>query len=267
MNYYIFLLLFALSTSLKSQDTCISKIYMRAAFSFSIGTNQSQYLFDPLNSVEFNQTSFTNPVLGNATSFIGGFGYRCTKNIAIETNLAYVNGLETNLYSYQSNTIVVKARMNTTKQILFQPTVVLSTKFEKFHPYIKVGLVVPISNQSEFYYTIQSKTNSELFNQYKYLIDNQLSVGLNGCVGISYAISDNFEVFAEAEETNTRSFHTKAVGIESVAIANWPPTYVMNSNYQFLDSKDINSTNESEILNFPISFGRQSYNFGIKFNF
>nr|MBP8067692.1 hypothetical protein [Pedobacter sp.] len=84
---------------------------------------------------------------------------------------------------------------------------------------------------------------------------------------VSYSVSNNFELFIEAEEANTRSFHSKTIGLKSEEISLWLPPNSIQSFYNFVDSKDVNSTTKNDILNFPISFGRQSYNFGIKYNF
>lgn len=262
-----FFLVFNFLFLVSQNDSSFSKFYTRIAFSYSLGTNQTQYLFDPLNSPEFNQNSYSNPIFGSGVSYIGGLGFRLTKNIAIESNINYLKGNEVQLYSYQSASKLVQARMTDNCQFLFQPSLVLSADFKKFHPYIKVGMVIPFYNQSTFFYTIQSLTDARYLNKYTYQIENELKPGLNGCVGIAYSVSDKFEFFIEAEEANTRSFHSKTTSIEKEEIIPWLPSNSIQSYYHFVDSKVINSANQNEILNFPISFGRQSYNFGLKYNF
>jgi hypothetical protein len=262
----IIFLIYSLSIS-SQNDTRFSRFYGRVAFSYSIGTNQSLYLFDPLNSSEFNSNSYTTPVFGNGVSYIAGLGYKLTKNIAIESNFSILNGNETPLFSYLTPTKYVQASMIDNRQFLFQPTAVISADFKKFHPYIKVGLVIPLYNQSTFQYIIQSVSNNKFKNKYTYQIENQLNLGLNGCIGIAYSISDKVELFVEAEESNTRSFHIKTSGLIADEVGTWLPPNSIQSYYYFVSSKDINTNNQNDLLNFPISFGRQSYNFGFKYNF
>jgi opacity protein-like surface antigen len=239
-----------------------SKWYLRTSFSYSKGSNQTLYLFDPLSHSEFNQDEYATPSLGEAILFNAGAGYRFTKNFAVESNFAYLNGLDVPLYSFNTSNYKVAANI-TNRQILFLPTTVFTIQLKKFNPYVKVGIMVPLYNQSSMTYKLSSSNGSR---EYEYDIKNQLNLGINGCVGLSYALSKHWEIFVEAEEDNIRSFHKEANMTKQSSQGNLSAS-VPSSNFTFVKQENLTNPQPNTALNFPISFNREAYILGFKYNF
>jgi opacity protein-like surface antigen len=239
-----------------------SKWYLRTSFSYSKGSNQTLYLFDPLFHSEFNRDEYATPSLGEAILFNVGVGYNFTKNFAVESNFAYLNGLDVPLYSFNSSSYKVAGNM-TNKQILFLPTTVFTIHLKKFNPYVKVGVMLPLYNQSSMTYKL---SNSNGRREYEYDIKNQLNLGINGCVGISYALSQNWEVFVEAEEDNIRSFHKEANMTKQSSQGNLSAPDP-SSNFTFVKQESLSNPQSNTALNFPISFNREAYILGFKYKF
>lgn len=264
---YIIILLFSAKISeAQFSRTWLNQCYGRFAVSYSKGSNKSLYLFDPLMHEEFNTSSYATPSLGESILYNGGLGIMFTKNIGFETNFSYLDGFNTSLYDFKTSNYRVSA---TTKnhQLLWLPTTVFRLDIKKFHPYIKVGLMIPLMNSSRLEYKMQDEKNNS--KTYDYKLTNQLNVGINGCVGVSYSVSPKIEIFFEAEEDNIRSFHVSADLQSTTSTGNFSGQAEPLSHYTFVPSVDINNfTNKSSnFLNFPISFNREAYNLGVKINF
>jgi hypothetical protein len=248
------------------QFSFAQKNYARLAFCYGKGSNKSLYLFDPLQNDNLNQTQYATPSLGESVLLNGGVGHMFNKIFGLEANVSYMHGLDLDLYKYSQNGNIYSAKTNN-RQILFLPTTVFRIDIKKIHPYIKVGLVIPIYNQSSFYYNVSDPSSAANFNTYEYAIKNQLNIGLNGCVGLSYNVSKKIELFFEAEEDNVRSFHNSADLVSksttgNIKLSKSPPQHV-----DFVAASSINTISLNSQLNFPISFAREAYNIGIKFNF
>lgn len=240
--------------------------YGRVAVSYSKGSNKTLYLFDPLNQLA-NQTYYSTPSLGFSTLINGGIGKMFHKNFGVEANISYLNGEKMDLYSYKTSTNSISAQTKNT-QLLFLPTTVFRVDLgKKFHPYIKVGLILPIYNTSRFYYQIEDINNTSNVSIYDYKITNQLNLGINGCVGISYHLTPNIELFIEAEEDNIRSFHRNALLESTTQMGNAVIHPELLPRYTFEKSISTGNKDASKILDFPISFNREAYNLGLKFNF
>lgn len=261
MNKLILLVILSISIA-DGYAQSNSKWYLRTSFSYSKGSNQTLYLFDPLFHSEFNQDEYATPSLGEAILFNAGVGYNFTENFAVESNFAYLNGLDVPLYSFNTSNYKVAANM-TNKQILFLPTTVFTIHLKKFHPYVKVGVMVPLYNQSSMTYKLSSSNGSR---EYEYDIKNQLNLGINGCVGVSYALSKHLEIFVEAEEDNIRSFHQEANMTKQTSQGNLSAP-VPSSNFNFVKQESLTNSQSNTALNFPISFNREAYILGFKYKF
>jgi len=242
------------------------KNYARLAFSYSKGSNKSLYLFDPLQNENLNQSEYATPSLGESVLINGGVGHMFNSVFGVEANVSYLHGLDLDLYKYSQNGNSYAAKTSN-RQVVFLPTTVFRIDIKKFHPYIKVGLMIPIYNQSSFTYTITDQANAANANSYEYRIKNQLNVGINGCVGISYSVSPKIELFFEAEEDNIRSFHNSADLVSQSTSGNLVMNLTLPQHIDFVAASSINNLSLTQQLNFPISFNREAYNIGMKFNF
>jgi hypothetical protein len=112
-------------------------------------------------------------------------------------------------------------------------------------------------------YKLSSSNGSR---EYEYDIKNQLNLGINGCVGLSYALSKHWEIFVEAEEDNIRSFHKEANMTKQSSQSNLSAS-VPSSNFTFVKQENLTNPQPNTALNFPISFNREAYILGVKYNF
>lgn len=269
--HILFLLIFCLS-KIEAQDTLIKeKWYSRLAISYSKGSNKSLYQFDPLNQLN-GQSFYSTPSLGESILINGGIGKMFTKNIGMEANFSYLMGNTIGLYNYNytNNSLGTNKVSASTKntQLLFLPTSIFKIDIsKKLSPYIKVGLMIPMYNNSKFIYNVSDSTNASNYAEYEYEIKNQLNIGINGCVGISYKINDHIRIFFEAEEDNIRSFHTEANRTRTTLSGNAMIDNNILEKYVFEKSLSINNTDASKILDFPISFNREAYTIGINYFF
>jgi hypothetical protein len=260
-----FSIIFCLS-KIEAQDTTMKENwYSRIAISYSKGSNKSLYQFDPLDRLN-DQSFYSTPSLGESILINGGIGKMFTKNIGMEANFSYLMGNSIGLYNYNfsSNNVWASTKNN---QLLFLPTTIFKIDISrKLSPYIKVGLMVPLYNQSKFLYRVSDIANNVNYAEYEYEIKNQLNLGINGCVGISYKINDNIRIFFEAEEDNIRSFHTEANRTRTTISGNASLDNTILEKYVFEKSLN-NNSDASKILDFPISFNREAYTIGINYFF
>ena len=266
----LFIFFFCVS-KIEAQNTIMKeKWYSRLAISYSKGSNKSLYQFDPLDRLN-EQSFYSTPSLGESILINGGIGKMFTKNIGMEANFSYLMGNTIGLYNYNynsiSNTNTVSASTKN-NQLLFLPTTIFKIDISrKLSPYIKVGLMVPLYNQSKFIYRVSDIANNTNYSEYEYEIKNQLNLGINGCVGISYKINDNIRIFIEAEEDNIRSFHTEANRTKATSGGAATIDNAVLEKYIFEKSLSTNNTDASKILDFPISFNREAYTIGINYFF
>jgi hypothetical protein len=195
-----------------------------------------------------------------------------TKNIGMEANFSYLMGNTIGLYNYNytNNSLGTNKVSASTKntQLLFLPTSIFKIDIsKKLSPYIKVGLMIPMYNNSKFIYNVADSSNASNYAEYEYEIKNQLNIGINGCVGISYKINDHIRIFFEAEEDNIRSFHTEANRTRITLSGNATIDNNILEKYVFEKSLSINNTDASKILDFPISFNREAYTIGVNYFF
>lgn len=228
----------------------LNQKYFRFAFSYSNAANKTLFLFDPLS--ENSSTIFPQLKIGSSISGIAGFGTQIHKNIALETNLVYAHGLTLD-YQMKPKSSLSYSLQNTS--ILLQPTTVFSASIGKWTPYIKVGLVVPLSYRTDFH--IKESVGNQVQNYSHFKIQSELNIGLNGCVGISYRLNSSLSIFAEIEESNTRTFYRKAVLHENSGR--------LSSAFlsQLLDEY---TSSNSTISQFPITMTRESYTVGLRIN-
>ena len=266
----LFIFFFCVS-KIEAQNTIMKeKWYSRLAISYSKGSNKSLYQFDPLDRLN-EQSFYSTPSLGESILINGGIGKMFTKNIGMEANFSYLMGNTIGLYNYNyssiSNTNTVSASTKN-NQLLFLPTTIFKIDISrKLSPYVKVGLMVPLYNQSKFIYRVSDIANNTNYSEYEYEIKNQLNLGINGCVGISYKINDNIRIFIEAEEDNIRSFHTEANRTKATTGGAATIDNAVLEKYIFEKSLSTNNTDASKILDFPISFNREAYTIGINYFF
>jgi len=261
-SLYILLLILPFGLFSQNNKSLIKEIYGRVAVSYSKGSNQSMYLFDPLAHSEFNQNEYSTPSLGESILANFGAGFMLHPNFGIESNFSYLSGLNVDLYTFNSAQNRVSAYTKNT-QVIWLPTTVFRVQIKKFQPYVKVGLMVPLMNYSKLYYTIASN-NAQ--NEYQYKINNELNLGINGCVGVAYKLSNKLDIFFEVEEDNIRSFHKEAFLESKVenAIVSMPQP--VGTYYQFVNKANAQSAS-SDVLSFPISFNREAYTLGLKYKF
>ena len=239
----------------QEKNSAKREVYLRIATSYSKAANQTLYTFDPNPDSKLNQINFAMPSIGQSINGIFGIGIQLHKNISVESNFGYIAGLETNLYEYATPTYIAKATLKN-QQLLWQPTAVFHAKLGKFNPYIKVGAVLPMYNNFYQQNTYTSILNFSYINQFDYEINGELNLGLNGCVGLSFDLSDQLSIFIEAEETNTRTFFKEAILSKSSQGINAGLPRDLASRIIF------GETNQNQ---FPISLTRESYNLGLKY--
>ena len=152
--------------------------------------------------------------LGKGFNFGGSVGYMFNENVGVDLRVSYLKGTKTfgGVEGYdrqiQSNGDVYLTQTNDTnvmysKMIRLSPSFVLTTsRFEKFNPFTRLGIVFGFGsiyserNTQELYYTgviLQHNRTSTL----KKTFDGGMAFGINAAAGFGYDFSEKFKITCE----------------------------------------------------------------------
>lgn len=225
------MVLFFASTSLTRAQNTPKKFYLKAAGGYFFSVSPGQFPDvgpypprDQHNSVNPNTgatTVISEKVL--AGSYGAGargelaLGYQLNQYLALEGSFHYYRSKE-NLMTRNVTTIQgtnteagrVESR-GFVQAIDFAPSLVASPGYEKFNPYVRFGLIVPLwgkmsvetdASQMSAVPGQPATVVAQTSIHRKEKIDPHPTVGFQGALGATYAVSRRLDIFLEAEYRN-----------------------------------------------------------------
>lgn len=225
------MVLFFASTSLTRAQTTPTKFYLKAAGGYFFSVSPGQFP-DVGPYPPRDQHNSVNPATGETTvisekvlsgSYGAGvrggltFGYQMNQYLALEGTFNYYRSKENlmtrNLTTIEgTNTVAgsVESR-GYVNAVDFAPSLVISPGYEKFNPYVRFGLVVPLWGKM----TIETDATrmsavpgqpaavvAQTTIHRKEKIDPHPTLGYQGALGATYAVSPRLDIFLEAEYRN-----------------------------------------------------------------
>jgi len=235
------LLLTATTLSSQAQDNNgssrpHSKFYLKAAggyfFSVSPGQFPNVGPYPPQDlRTQYNPTNPSHPLDTISRKVLTGsygegvrggltFGYNINKYLSVEGTFNYFSSRK-NLMTRQQTLLAgtttqlghVESRGHV-NAVDFAPSLVVSPGYEKVNPYVRFGVVVPLWGRL-YIETDASQTSavpaglpvppgSQIFTTInrKEEVKPNATIGFQGALGVSFMLSDRFDIFVEAEYRN-----------------------------------------------------------------
>lgn len=207
----IYLLLFAISftVSLSAQG-----FYIRAGGGYGLpaATNQIglQVLHTENSTTSNPSNTFSTKVItgsfGSGYNFKIGAGYEFTQNFIFSFDIQYLGGRKyatSDIYNYTADTYSGSQKDNFESNatgLLFNPSFVFSAGFGKAAPYGRFGLVAgspKITKTESYYYDLDGTDTRAVTWVYK----NGLAVGYSAGIGMNWKLTDNLDIYTEADFT------------------------------------------------------------------
>ena len=208
---------------------------------------------------------------GKGLNFGADFGYMFNKNLGAEIGVSYLiggNTISTLTQPNNSTEITVSSKM-----LRINPSLVITSSFEKINPYAKFGLIlgsgyVILSSNQEI---SGQQSNSESIK-----LSGGIAIGLTSGIGALYKINDKLSFFGELNMINLSYGPTKGIKtdfrIDGVDMLPSLPTRQKETEY--LDSFTVTSSNSnpqdsepSKALKQKLPFGSFGLNLGLRVNF
>jgi hypothetical protein len=222
-------------------------------------------------SMKSEQINFS---FGKGLNFGADFGYMFNKNLGAEIGVSYLIG---------GNTISTRTQPNYTsemtissKMLRINPSLVITSGFEKINPYAKFGLilgsgyVISSSNQEISGFSGQQSS----YQSFK--LSGGIAIGLTSGIGALYKINDKLSFFGELNMINLSYAPTKGIKtdfrIDGVDML--PSLTTRQKETEYLDSFTLTSSNSnpptsepSKELKQKLPFGSFGLNIGLRVNF
>ena len=211
---------------------------------------------------------------GKGLNFGADFGYMFNKNLGAEIGVSYLiggNTISTRTQPNNSTEITVSSKM-----LRINPSLVITSGFEKINPYAKFGLIlgsgyVILSSNQEISGFSGQQSNSESIK-----LSGGIAIGLTSGIGALYKINDKLSFFGELNMINLSYGPTKGIKtdfrIDGVDMLPSLPTRQKETEY--LDSFTETSSNSnpqdsepSKKLKQKLPFGSFGLNLGLRVNF
>ena len=211
---------------------------------------------------------------GKGLNFGADFGYMFNKNLGAEIGVSYLiggNTISTLTQPNNSTEITVSSKM-----LRINPSLVITSGFEKINPYAKFGLIlgsgyVILSSNQEISGFSGQQSNSESIK-----LSGAIAIGLTSGIGALYKINDKLSFFGELNMINLSYAPTKGIKtdfrIDGVDMLPSLPTRQKETEY--LDSFTVTSSNSnpqdsepSKELKQKLPFGSFGLNLGLRVNF
>lgn len=258
-------------TTQKSQSQTGFYVGVHGGYSLPIATQNINHLNFSNETEQDGGNRFDDILLslgkgGNAGINIG---YMFNQNLGAELGVDYLFGTKYDAkYRDPSDPDYTFDQYLSAKMVQFKPSVVLRTSYDQITPYAKLGFVIGVGS------TIKYEENEHFgSNNYEYEMEMKEGVGfgLNGAIGLDYALNNNMSVFGEITAVSMNYAPKK--GYVTQALQNGtdylPELSVRDKEIEFLDDfTDNGSANE------PEKQQRQSYpfssiglNLGLKYRF
>ncbi|MFK7000788.1 outer membrane beta-barrel protein [Flavobacterium oreochromis] len=274
-----------LSLTTNAQDSKRG-FYLKAGGSYFIQTVPTNFPvvngYAPVSESNVNGVKTTRLISGSfgegfRTNLTGGF--RFTERLGVEMGVHYYQSNAKTMF--ERETIVGPAYYNlsgkgTVRALDLSPSLVLYLgEVNKFEPYTKVGVIVPVYG----HLTIETKGVGNIPNNPQInrtdVVKPQPTLGFMATVGTSYKITNNLSAFAEVEYRNfTVKGKNKEVTVFDVNGVNVLPSLPYSethSNYvDTLDASSNTGTNTSiakdELASY-VSISGVGLSLGMRYNF
>ena len=234
-----------------------SKFYAKASIGYALGVN-GDYIYYGDNIKNMSTVSKR----GKGIYYYAALGYQYNKNIGFGLGLEYFSGFQQNMY-YDSQD------WETESGTIFQmvPSITYSCALGRLRPYIRAGMNIgfPEIHISEAYAYDQTII--------KFRLHGGASIGLQSAVGITFPITKEIRLFAEAS-FNANSF---SPGKQSIIYYTVHGTdtlpYLPVASKEAVFARKTNNANQGQVQSSPLTFpqdryglGSMSMNFGIIIN-
>ena len=222
-------------------------------------------------SMKSEQINFS---FGKGLNFGADFGYMFNKNLGAEIGVSYLIGgktISTLTQPNNSTEITVSSKM-----LRINPSLVITSGFEKINPYAKFGLIlgsgyVILSSNQEISGFSGQQSNSESIK-----LSGGIAIGLTSGIGALYKINDKLSFFGELNMINLSYGPTKGIKtdfrIDGVDML--PSLTTRQKETEYLDSFTETSSNSnpqdsepSKKLKQKLPFGSFGLNLGLRVNF
>ena len=222
-------------------------------------------------SMKSEQINFS---FGKGLNFGADFGYMFNKNLGAEIGVSYLiggNTISTLTQPNNSTEITVSSKM-----LRINPSLVITSGFEKINPYAKFGLIlgsgyVILSSNQEISGFSGQQSNSESIK-----LSGGIAIGLTSGIGALYKINDKLSFFGELNMINLSYGPTKGIKtdfrIDGVDML--PSLTTRQKETEYLDSFTETSSNSnpqdsepSKKLKQKLPFGSFGLNLGLRVNF
>lgn len=233
--------------------------------------NSTYEFYSNSYSLKHEQIIFS---FGKGLNFGADFGYMFNKNLGAEIGVSYLiggNTISTLTQPNNSTEITVSSKM-----LRINPSLVITSGFEKINPYAKFGLIlgsgyVILSSNQEI-----SGFSGQQSNYQSIKLSGGIAIGLTSGIGAIYKINDKLSFFGELNMINLSFAPTKGIKtdfrIDGVDMLPSLPTRQKETEY--LDSFTVTSSNSnpqdsepSKELKQKLPFGSFGLNLGLRVNF
>ena len=199
MNYFKpLLMVFVISLFANNLFAQGTYVHINAGYGLNMSSQNINY-FNFYNSTDgaISRTDEqVNLSLGKGLNVGGALGYMFNKNIGAELGISYLLGGESkakDIYEGGVTDYTLSSNM-----LRINPTLVISSGFEKINPYAKFGFV--IGSGSIMYESIDNDFKDIKVRKEK--LNGGLAFGLNAGVGALYSLSENMSFFGEINMVN-----------------------------------------------------------------
>ena len=222
-------------------------------------------------SMKSEQINFS---FGKGLNFGADFGYMFNKNLGAEIGVSYLiggNTISTLTQPNNSTEITVSSKM-----LRINPSLVITSGFEKINPYAKFGLIlgsgyVILSSNQEI-----SGFSGQQSSYQSFKLSGGIAIGLTSGIGALYKINDKLSFFGELNMINLSYGPTKGIKtdfrIDGVDML--PSLTTRQKETEYLDSFTETSSNSnpqdsepSKKLKQKLPFGSFGLNLGLRVNF
>ena len=249
--------------------------------SVQVGYSFPTAVSSPLNSanVAANSISTTNTTGVISTtrtaiynSFGGGLnagltvGKMFNEYIGVDLGINYLAMSEQSIFTSASNTGTSYLKL-TGNQLRITPGFIIAIKREKFSPYGRFGVVLPVINDILWISDSKSSSGSSVSTS-KILINNKFTVGYNTALGVKFALSDKLSFFSEASllSLGTRFQHGKYTELTSNGVSILEQRSDADRNIEFVESVNNGSTTTVQPA-YTANFNSIGLNAGLNFGF
>ena len=233
--------------------------------------NSTYEFYSNSYSLKHEQIIFS---FGKGLNFGADFGYMFNKNLGAEIGVSYLiggNTISTLTQPNNSTEITVSSKM-----LRINPSLVITSGFEKINPYAKFGLIlgsgyVILSSNQEI-----SGFSGQQSNYQSIKLSGGIAIGLTSGIGALYKINDKLSFFGELNMINLSYGPTKGIKtdfrIDGVDML--PSLTTRQKETEYLDSFTETSSNSnpqdsepSKKLKQKLPFGSFGLNLGLRVNF